>query len=294
MNTDPEMAGNGASMATNAVSIYGQSDALDDFPVLKAFQQYIDAEQSKARKRMLLLCVFFGILMSVVIAVFVGMLMNVSARNQALNDRMIELAMKQSAPANAPVVVQPPQDNAAILAMTAKIDELQKKLSEDRAKAEKAEKAAQDAAKDAAEKAAKDAQAIAAAKKAEAEASEIEIRKLKALLAAEKEKNLEERERRRQEELEAYRRKYYPEHYENKPRSSRKISERLTIKADDGVLDEEEAVSYFDDEDEVDEPADEPRPSRKRQTKKPAAPESEYSIPVEIKGSSIRWNIPND
>ena len=31
--------------ANNAVSIYGQ-EGLDDFPVLKAFQQYIDAEQS--------------------------------------------------------------------------------------------------------------------------------------------------------------------------------------------------------------------------------------------------------
>ena len=30
---------------------------------------------------MLLLCVFFGVLMTVVIAVFVGMLFNVSARN---------------------------------------------------------------------------------------------------------------------------------------------------------------------------------------------------------------------
>ena len=35
----------------NAVSVYSQ-DAMDDFPVLKAFQQYIDAEQAKARKRL--------------------------------------------------------------------------------------------------------------------------------------------------------------------------------------------------------------------------------------------------
>ena len=31
----------------NAVSIYGNNDAMDDFPVLKAFQQYIDAEHAK-------------------------------------------------------------------------------------------------------------------------------------------------------------------------------------------------------------------------------------------------------
>ena len=51
---------------SNAISIYGQ-EGLDDFPVLKAFQQYIDAEQSKSRKRMIMLCVFFGFLMAVMI-----------------------------------------------------------------------------------------------------------------------------------------------------------------------------------------------------------------------------------
>ena len=29
------------------ISVYGQDNALDDFPVLKAFQQYIDAEHAK-------------------------------------------------------------------------------------------------------------------------------------------------------------------------------------------------------------------------------------------------------
>ena len=31
---------------------------MDDFPVLKAFQQYIDAEQAKARKRMAIMGIF--------------------------------------------------------------------------------------------------------------------------------------------------------------------------------------------------------------------------------------------
>ena len=39
-----------------AVSVYDAGNAMDDFPVLKAFQQYIDAEQAKAQKRMLFLC----------------------------------------------------------------------------------------------------------------------------------------------------------------------------------------------------------------------------------------------
>ena len=92
---------------TNAISIYGH-EGLDDFPVLKAFQQYIDAEQAKARKRLVAMGVFFGILMGAVIAVFVAMLFVMSQRNQQLNDRLVEFAMRdrdrQSA---APVVVQP-------------------------------------------------------------------------------------------------------------------------------------------------------------------------------------------
>ena len=60
----------------NAVSVYTQ-DAMDDFPVLKAFQQYIDAEQAKARKRLLSLGIFFGILTGAIIAVFVVMLLTV-------------------------------------------------------------------------------------------------------------------------------------------------------------------------------------------------------------------------
>ena len=68
--------------ANNAVSIYGQ-EGLDDFPVLKAFQQYIDAEQSKARKRMIMLCLFFGFLMTIVIVVFMIMLREADAKSAA-------------------------------------------------------------------------------------------------------------------------------------------------------------------------------------------------------------------
>ena len=104
---------------------------MDDFPVLKAFQQYIDSEQAKARKRMLMLCIFFGALMVIVISVFLMLLLNVSSRNQSLNDRLVEYAMKERERMSTPIVVQQPQhqqDNSAILALTAKIEDLQKKL----------------------------------------------------------------------------------------------------------------------------------------------------------------------
>lgn len=189
-----------------AVSVYGGAgDALDDFPVLKAFQQYIDAEQAKARKRLLALGIFFGVLMLAVIAIFVVLLVGVSSRNQLLNDRLVEFAMKERG-ATAPVVVQPPQDSAAVLAFTTKLDEMQRKLAEAQAKADKAVAEAE------ASRAAQQAAADAAKPKAPT-AEELEIQRLKAALAAEKEKVAEEQKRRREEELEAYRRKHYPELY---------------------------------------------------------------------------------
>ena len=195
-----------------AVSVYGGAgDALDDFPVLKAFQQYIDAEQAKARKRLLALGVFFGVLMLAVIAIFVVLLVSVSSRNQLLNDRLVEFAMKERGAATAPVVVQPPQDSAAVLAFTTKLEEMQRKLAEAQAKADKAVAEAE------ASRAAQQAAADAAKPKAPT-AEELEIQRLKAALAAEKEKVAEEQKRRREEELEAYRRKHYPELYAS-PRS---------------------------------------------------------------------------
>ena len=299
----------------NAVSVYSQ-DAMDDFPVLKAFQQYIDAEQAKARKRLLSLGIFFGILTGAIIAVFVAMLMNMSARNQQLNDRLVEYAMKDRDRQSA-VVVQPPQDNSAILAITAKLDELQRKLEESRAKAEKEA-------------------AIAAerAKLAEAEAAkpkgptpeELEIKRLTALLEAERakaaaqarkerEEAAAEKERKRQEELEAYRRKHYPELY-GLPKTlptqhrlvpatdTRKAAKATVVVDDDEDLlpDDDSAIDYFSDAEDV--PAPAAKKARVRQSARKPAPakpkveepvkteEPPYEIPVEVKGRSSNFRIP--
>ncbi len=205
INNNPEY------VSPRAVSVYGGGDAMDDFPVLKAFQQYIDAEQTKARKRLLAMGIFFGIFILVVVAIFVVLLINVSNRNQQLNDRLVEFAMREriAAPAatSTPVVVQPPQDSATILALTSKIDEMNKKISEAQARADKAVAEA-DAKVKAAEADA------AAAKPKGPSAEELEIQKLKAQLAEEKKKVAEEKARQREAELEAYRRKHYPELYE--------------------------------------------------------------------------------
>lgn len=301
-----------AEIPENAVSVFGQANNMDDFPVLKAFQQYIDSEQAKARKRLLMLCAFFGFTMVAVIVFFVILLLNASSRTQAINDRLVEFAMKERDRAASPVVVQPQQDNnAVILSMSTRLEELQKKLADSALKAEQM-------AKDAAEKARQEA--MESSKPKEPTPQELEIKRLKDLLEAEKAKASAEKERKRQEELEAYRRKHYPELYEDelalrkprtttKPRRAARLQDELEDADDEinEILNDVKAIRYYDDDDEGEESV----PKRQKKQKKtvtppssvqpapvqaapvqPAPVENKYSIPVDIKGSSSEWSIP--
>ena len=272
---------------TNAVSIV--DDSAEEFPVLKAFQQYIDAEQNKARKRMLGLCVFFGCLMTLVIVVFLFLLNGVSQRNQALNDRLFEYVIKERDRQSAVVVQQPASDQSTIF-LTAKIEEMQKKLEQAQQKAD----AMENARKEAAAKAATEA-AIEAEKQKAKLREELEVARLKAELKAEREKAAAEREKKRQEELEAYRRKYYPELYES-PRP--KAKERKPLPDDEATVDKEidelltglddnQAITYFEEENE------EGKPLKTDSKHSPSKPSS-YSIPVEVKGKKSKWLIPNN
>jgi len=221
---------------STAVSLYGREDAMDDFPVLKAFQQYIDSEQAKARKRLISLGIFFGILMGAVIAVFLVILFNITERNQSLNDRLIEFAMKERTRHEAPVVVQPPvqQDNSAILQLTSKIEAMQNRLIESQKRADEAERAQK--AAESAQKAAAEAAAAALVPKAPSP-QELEIARLKALLDAEKEKTAVEKAKLREAELEAYRRKHYPECYAQ-PKPARSSVAAPVVLDDDESEDE--------------------------------------------------------
>lgn len=305
MNTTQEIPESYSEIPAQAVSVYGQADsAYEDFPVLKAFQQYIDAEQSKARRRMLMLSIFFSVLMVIVIAVFLVLLFNVGRQNQSLNDRLVEYAMKERERASAqPIVVQQPQqDNSAMLAITAKLDEMQKKLDESQAAAKRAEEAANETAK------------LAAKKPTGPTPEELEIERLKAaLLAAEKEKlaaekeklasekeklatekarreSEREKERQHQIELEKYRREHYPELYEKKEQKKPPVEIKddeyaELMKEVDDILDENSARTYFDEEKPV-------APSAPAAASAPAP--KEYAIPVDIRGSRSQWSVPND
>ena len=90
----------------NTLSIIPSDGATNEFPVLKAFQEYIDAEQAKARKRMLGLSLFFIVLLIVVVVTFVLVLTTVINRNQALSDRLLDYALKER---EKPTAVQPVQ-----------------------------------------------------------------------------------------------------------------------------------------------------------------------------------------
>lgn len=309
---------------SNAVSVYGQTDAMDDFPVLKAFQQYIDAEQTKSRKRMVMLCIFFGCLMAVVIAVFIVMLHSVSERNQTLNDRFLEYMMqeRERAPSQQQPVVSPapttnPATDAALKAMTESISSLQKELAEQKTAAATKESEAKTAAKSAHEQ---ELEALAAKRE---------------LLEAERKKIAEEKELLHQQEVERQRRRLYPEYYQDSkapakttsPSRNKSAALKTRVTQDDVSqqdIDDILSEAYGDgnDEEEVTE-----APPPKKTTKKTAAAkkkvektreakstskkdastkdavesdddaieyfnDDEYSIPVEVKGSSSGWKVP--
>ena len=208
----------------NQVTVFGQIDPNEEFPVLKAFQQYITEEQNKARRRMIGLCCFFTVLMVVVIAVFMMMMFQLSSRTQALNDRLVELAMRstQVQPAQAPVIVQPatpqpqPANAASMRDVTEALAALQQQLAEQQRLAEAAMQKAQESVdRPTPEELAVIGQETDKLKKVK-ERMDKERAKLEAerqRMSEERRKLKEEKERQRQEEVERQRRRLYPEYY---------------------------------------------------------------------------------
>lgn len=276
------------------ISLYGDGTG-EDFPVLKAFQQYIDAEQAKARRRLLTVSIVFVITLIAVIAIFSMMVIKANNQTQTLNDRMVELLLKD-------------KDRSVEEAKATAVQELTVKALNDTL--EKLQKRIEDQDRKATEAAAVAARELAAAKKAAAEApsvvdssfdqrnreQEAKIQKALALLKAEKQKLADEKEKLRQQELERYRREHYPEYY-----AKRQAASRAKTQIDPDELDD---VRYFDD----DEPED--TPVRPKASGKPANKSVDlddddsaieyfkdadsYTIPVEVKGKRAGWRVPLD
>ena len=107
------------------VALYGNQDAMDDFPVLKAFQQYVDSEQAKAHKRLMTVCAFFTILIFFIIGVFIFVVMNIRS-NQNMPNPVADLQrqlMEQTTRMNNQLIeqltakqnVQPPSPAASVV-----------------------------------------------------------------------------------------------------------------------------------------------------------------------------------
>lgn len=206
---------------STAVSLYGDTtDAMDDFPILKAFQEYVDKEQAKARHRMTAMTILFMFILFAVAGGLSFVIYTLNLRNQALNDRLIDFAMKerevpaqqviqQPQPAPQPVVVQPPQDNSALVAM---VESLKTLIQEQKTAA-----AAQPAPQPPPPPVVQEPQGpspeqIALEKKLKEQQERIE--KTAALLKAQEEAIAAQKAQLREQELEAYRRKHYPEYYQ--------------------------------------------------------------------------------
>ena len=209
--------------ATNAVSVYGQSDAMDDFPVLKAFQQYVDAEQAKAQKRMTTLCVFFGLILTMVVGVFVAIILAMSNAKNDVGEKLLQYLFQER---TQQVQVQPqanPQNDMAFKALTDTVTALQKQLADQQLKMlEEKQKAAEEAVKRAAEAAAAQVKAkqpeppsqdqLDLEKKNKEETEK--LAKAAAALQKQKDDLAKEKEALRQKEIELQRRRLYPEYYQ--------------------------------------------------------------------------------
>lgn len=188
-------------MENNQVAVY-QGDFNEEFPVLKAFQQFINEEQNKARKRLLGLCIFFTVLMMMVVILFITMMMSMTTRNQQLNDRLIEFAMRErTQQAQAPVIVQQPHvqpaENTEMKAMSEMLANLQRQLAEQQQEQQEMLRKAKEEAE---------------RQRQEAERQRDEAERLRNR-AEERRRIAEENERKRQEEIERHRRRLYPEYY---------------------------------------------------------------------------------
>lgn len=216
----------GQNGGTTALRIFDQANGMNDFPVLKAFQEYIEAEQARARKRTLGLSIFFIVLLVVVVVTFAVImaavinrdqqsLQAIATRNQALSDKLLDIALRERTPAAQPVVnVQPPpaavHPDTGAQALKPVLDRLES-LTEAMKKqpagtAPQPVPMAQPAAP----------QPLPAAVSSELEAArrqQDELARQRAAVAAERARLREEQEQLRRDRIEQHRRRLYPDYY---------------------------------------------------------------------------------
>ncbi len=114
----PASPGPGAGMSASAalVSMHNAASQAggDAFPVLKAFQDYLESERQRARNRMMTLSIVFAVVIVAVVGAFALFWYSSMHGVQDTNRQLLEAALKRAnAEPPAPVVVQPAQPSAA-------------------------------------------------------------------------------------------------------------------------------------------------------------------------------------
>ena len=88
------------------ITLYQARQGGESFPVLQAFQEYIDAERKQARKRVVQLSIGFAAILGVVVVGFLAAGVSMLRNMTDMQNRLVEVvAAKSSVPA--PVQVQP-------------------------------------------------------------------------------------------------------------------------------------------------------------------------------------------
>ena len=293
-----------------AVSIFDQAAGLNDFPVLKAFQQYIDAEQAKARKRMLGLSVFFILLLIVIVVMFTLVVMSIINRNQALSDRLLDMALRErnnpqpvvNVQPPAPQIVQPvqavPQENA-LKPVLEKLESFVATLAARQQPVAPAPVVVTTAAPAAIPAAVQQTDSAEIARMRE------ELKKHKADLEAEHARLKETQEKLKQAEIEKHRRRLYPEYYAQKEAQSRvpaPEAKPAPAAAASKPLSQLKPINYFAQED--DDLEDLVRKSRRngqtsakpvpaQETKTPAKPAAAANVPAPAKKPAKRTDAPS-
>lgn len=216
----------GQNGGTTALRIFDQANGMNDFPVLKAFQEYIEAEQARARKRTLGLSIFFIVLLIVVVVTFSVImaavinrdqqsLQAIATRNQALSDKLLDIALRERTPAAQPVVnvqqppaaVHPDTGAQAFKPVLDRLESLTEALKKQPAgTAPQPVPMVQPAAP----------QPLPAAVSPELEAArrqQDELARQRAAVAAERARLREEQEQLRRDRIEQHRRRLYPDYY---------------------------------------------------------------------------------
>ena len=216
----------GQNGGTTALRIFDQANGMNDFPVLKAFQEYIEAEQARARKRTLGLSIFFIVLLIVVVVTFSVImaavinrdqqsLQAIATRNQALSDKLLDIALRERTPAAQPVVnvqqppaaVHPDTGAQALKPVLDRLESLTEALKKQPAgTVPQPVPMVQPAAP----------QPLPAAVSPELEAArrqQDELARQRAAVAAERARLREEQEQLRRDRIEQHRRRLYPDYY---------------------------------------------------------------------------------